>query len=303
MQKIEKTSFIQAVSSVCVSREIFLKLKQQRLWRALMHIVFLAFLCSCFIVIAGHEHMLNKIDKQLDLFEASAGSIIRRNGAFYPEKEPDKAYEIMLSPKMKLVYSPRFEDFKCNWINKAGTTILWFPKFWCVTLMSPDSKNIRLFSGPQDSSMQNMMDVDDCDELMEYLEKRSIQAVKKNIPDDDKSFIVSRIEIERIYLGSIFFYYWIEFCLQTLFMTLLFAVFYRFIGGRNISKLSFKEIFCSGIYAAAPSMLVASFFPALDLPFIPFETVFITGYFIYFLCVLNYLERNAAQQASANKGE
>ena len=247
--------------------------------------------------------MLEEIDKPLDIFEKSAGGIVLRDGGFYPEKEPEKAYEIMLSPLIKLVYSPRFALFNSDWINKNGITILWFPRFWCVTMTSSQTLRMRVFSGFPDSSMQEMLDIDDRDELMEYLEKRSIEADKKVKKTDGKSFMVSRLEIEKFYLGGRFFYYWFEFCIQTLFLTLLFTVFYRFVGARNMTGLTFKEIFCSGIYAAAPSMLVASFFPALDLPFIPFETVFITGYFIYFLCVLNYLERNAAQQASANKGE
>ena len=141
--------------------------------------------------------------------------------------------------------------------------------------------------------MQDMTEHENRDALMTYLAKRNNEAQKKKHVKDDRTLIVSRVEIERMYLGGHFFYFWFEFCFQTLFLTVLFSIFYRFIGGRGITKLTFREIFCSGFYAAVPPMLIATFFPALDLPFIPFETVFMVGYFIYFICVLNYLERMA----------
>lgn len=303
MQKINKTSFINALAGVCVSVEIFQKLKQQKVWRTLLHFGFLAFLCSFFIMLAGHGYMLEEIDKPLDIFEKSAGGIVLRDGGFYPEKEPEKAYEIMLSPLIKLVYSPRFALFNSDWINKNGITILWFPRFWCVTMTSSQTLRMRVFSGFPDSSMQEMLDIDDRDELMEYLEKRSIEADKKVKKTDGKSFMVSRLEIEKFYLGGRFFYYWFEFCIQALFCTLLFSVFYRFVGARSNTKLKFSEIFCSSFYAAMPPMLIASFFPALDLPFLQFNTVFLIGYFIYFLYVLNYLEQNATENSSLQKGD
>ena len=62
MRKIEKINLLKAVSSVCVSREIFQKLKNQGIGRALLHLVFLAFLCSCFIILAGNDYLLKKIE-------------------------------------------------------------------------------------------------------------------------------------------------------------------------------------------------------------------------------------------------
>lgn len=304
MQKVEKISFINALTGVCVSVTIFQKLKQQKIWRTLLHFVFLAFLCSIFIMLAGHSSMLDEINEPLDIFEASAGGIVMRDGGFYPQKEPEKAYEIMLSPHIKLVYSPRFALFNSDWINKNGITIIWFPRFWCMTITSSQTLRMRVFSGFADSSMQDMLDIDDRDELMEYLEKRSIEAKNKAPETDGRSFMVSRVEIEKVYLAGRFFYYWFEFCIQALFCTLLFSIFYRFIGARGFSKLKFSEVFCSGFYAAVPPLLVASFFPALDLPFFHFSTIFIIGYLIYFLFVLNYLERTAAaDDSSAQQGD
>lgn len=303
MQKIEKISFINALAGVCVSIDIFQGLKQQKIWRTVLHFVFLTFLCSLFIMLAGHGSMLSEIEEPLDIFEASAGGIVLRDGAFYPQKEPEKAYEIMLSPKIKLVYSPRFALFNSDWINKDGITIIWFPRFWCMTMTSAQTLRMRVFSGFTDSSMQDMLDIDDRDELMEYLEKRSAEARKKIKKTDGRSFMVSRLEIEKVYLAGRFFYYWFEFCIQALFCVLLFSVFYRYIGARGRSALKFGEIFNAGFYAAMPAVLVASFFPAFDLPFFHFGTVFIIGYFVYFMFVLNYLERTALENSSASQGD
>ncbi len=296
MQKIEKISFLQSVISVCAGREIFKKLKSQAVWRTLVHFVFLAFICSCFIMIAGHEEMLKEIETPLQSFENSAGGIVCKNGAFYPSKDPEKPYEIMLAPKFKLVYSPDLNVFQSNWINKDGTTFLWFPRFWCFTVTSPAHSTVQVLSGFPDSSWQDNQEFSDRDALMEYLRKRSIEAEKKTYNHDARTLMVSRIEIERLYLGIRFFYYWFEFCLQALVLTVLFSVFYRFVGGRNYSSLKFREIFCCGFYASMPPMIVASFFPALDLPFFKFTTIFAVGYLIYLICVLNSLEIAAYEE-------
>ena len=290
MQKIIKTSFIEAVSSVCVAREIFLRLKNQSILRTLLHIVFLAFLCSLFIMFAGHDDMLKKIEKPLDAFESATGGIVYSMGAVYPAKEANKAFEVMLSPRMKLVYSPDFKSFQANWINKDGTTILWFPSFWCITMTVQGHSIVKTYSGYPDSSMQDITEHEDRDALMKYLAKRDKKSREDIKNGDLRSWNVNRIEIERMYIGGLFFYFWFEFVIQTLFITVLFSVFYRFIGARNMTKLTFREIFCSGIYAAVPAMLIASFFPALNLPFFRFETILMICILVYFIAVLNFLE-------------
>ena len=298
MQKITKTSFIEAVSSVCVTREIFLRLKNQSILRTLLHIVFLAFLCSLFIMLAGHDAMLKKIEKPLDAFENATGGIIYSKGGVYPAKEAAKAFEVMLSPRMKLVYSPDFKSFQANWVNKDGTTMLWFPNFWCITMTAQGHSMIKTYSGYPDSSMQDISEHEDRDDLMEYLAKRDKKSREDVRKKDLRSWDVNRIEIERVYLGGLFFYFWFEFVLQTLFMTGLFAVFYRFVGARNTTKLTFKEIFCSGIYSAVPAMIIASFFPAFNLPFFRFETVLMISILIYFIAVLNFLEHASHSENS-----
>lgn len=299
MQEIKKISFIEAVSAVCVTREIFLRLKNQSILRTLLHLAFLAFLCSLFIMLAGHEAMLKKIEKPLDAFEAATGGIVYSMGCVYPAREKQNAFEVMLSPRIKLVYSPDFQSFKCNWINKDGTTILWFPRFWCVSMTEQGRQLIKTYSGYPDSSMQDITEHEDCDDLMEYLAKRN-QSAKEDVRKKDlRTWNVSRIEIERMYIGGLFFYYWFEFCFQTVFLILLFAVFYRFVGARNMTKLTFREILCAGFYSVVPAMLVASFFPAFDLPFLRFETVFMIGVLGYFIAVLNYLERVSSDGISA----
>ena len=252
-------------------------------------------------MLIGHDSMLKKIEKPLDVFESNTGGVVYTMGCIYPAKERHKAFEVMLSPRMKLVYSPDLKSFKCDWINKDGTTSLWFPSFWCVTLTAQGHKTIKTFSGYPESSMQDITEHEDRDDLMEYLEERDKDSKKELRSSDSRSWHVNRIEIERVYIGGLFFYYWFEFCIQTLFLTLLFTVFYRFVGARNMTGLTFKEIFCSGFYASIPPMFVASFFPAFDLPFLHFETVFMTGFLIYFIAVLNYLERAVHGTKSAEK--
>lgn len=298
MRKIEKINFLKAVSSVCVSREIFQKLKDQGIGRSLLHLVFLAFLCSCFIIIAGNEYLLKRIEVPLDKFEETVGGIVIEQGAIFPEKDRDRAYEIALDKSMKLIYAPNLGIINPQWINKNGITIVWVPRMWSVVFSSAEYSTMQVFTGFPNSSLQDKREVKDMDDLMAYLYKRG-EAADKNVKNaDHRTFSFSRQDIERTYLGCFFFYFWLEFCVQTLFITVIFSLFYRFLGARSFSRLNFREIFVSGLYASVPAMLIATLFPALDLPFFDFTTIFLISFCIYFICVLNFLERTAQQNSN-----
>ena len=303
MQKIDKINFLTAVSSVCVSREMFKNLKNQGIWRAVLHLVFLAFLCSCFILLAGHDYLLKRIEKPLDNFESAVGSIIIEQGAIFPEKDRDRPYEITLDENMKLIYAPNLGVINPNWIEKKGITILWVPRMWSVVLKNAEYSPFQIFTGFPNSTIQEKSEAKDMDELMAYLHKRGSVADKNIKKADPRTFTFDRLDIERTYLGCYFFYFWGEFCVQTLFITVMFSIFYRYLGARGFSKLKFREIFVSGLYTAIPPMLIAALFPALDLPFFDFTTIFLIAFCVYFICVLNFLERAAHENSTSYMGD
>lgn len=304
MQKIKKTPFLKAISAVCVSREIFSDLKAQSVWRTLLHFVFIAFLCSCFIMLAGHKYMLEKISRPLDSFEEKIGSIIHENGAFYPSKDRNKPFEEELTPDMKLVYSPDLNSFDTQWVSRKGMTILWFPRLICYINTVDGNTTMNIASVYADSNVYNTKEIKDSDELMDYLADLCEEAEEKK-PENTNSdnLTVTRQSIEFTYLTILFLYYWFEFGIQTFILVLLFSFFYHFIGSKNNSVLGFKEVFVTGFYAAVPPMMIAAAFPALDLPYFNFEIVLLAGFAIYFIAVLNYLERSGSAEIESQEGE
>ncbi|MBR2373255.1 MAG: hypothetical protein IKA87_03385, partial [Lentisphaeria bacterium] len=78
----------------------------------------------------------------------------------------------------------------------------------------------------------------------------------------------------------------------------IFMAMYRLLNGPSgrLRYLTLKEMWKCGVYAAFPAMIIASLFPALELPFLSYETVFMMGLLIYWMAVAAKLERTPLSQ-------
>ena len=74
-------------------------------------------------------------------------------------------------------------------------------------------------------------------------------------------------------------------------------------GGRYPIRLTYAQFWKTGIYAGFPALLVASAFPALNLPFFTFSTVYMTGLLIYWLYTAHRLERRLAEEEMETANE
>jgi hypothetical protein len=84
---------------------------------------------------------------------------------------------------------------------------------------------------------------------------------------------------------------WLTVFLQPLLYTAIFVLVFRLTGGRQLRILSLSEFWRVGIYAGFPVMLFASCFPAFDLPFLRYDTVYMIGLVGYWLVVTGRIER------------
>ena len=82
--------------------------------------------------------------------------------------------------------------------------------------------------------------------------------------------------------------------LLALFYTLIFAGVSRLSLGNRKTVLNFAQFWKVGVYAGFPVMLVAGCFPALDLPFFSYSTVFMIGLVIYWMIAATRLERSGS---------
>lgn len=74
---------------------------------------------------------------------------------------------------------------------------------------------------------------------------------------------------------------------------LLFILVFGWFGQQRTAKLiSLRECFVISFYASLPVMLVASMFPALKLPYLDFQMVFLFGTIIYTFIAVNFVAAN-----------
>lgn len=100
--------------------------------------------------------------------------------------------------------------------------------------------------------------------------------------------------------------------IQNLMLTLILPLLYTSVfvgmfrltsGGRYPIRLTYAQFWKTGIYAGFPALLVASAFPALNLPFFTFSTVYMTGLLIYWLYTAHRLERQLAKEEMETANE
>lgn len=86
---------------------------------------------------------------------------------------------------------------------------------------------------------------------------------------------------------------------ETLPFILIFGIIFSVFGSFRAKNIfSTRAIIAICVYASMPPMLVASMFPALDLPFLDFNTVFLFGSAIYTMIAINFTAMSKLSQSS-----
>ena len=86
---------------------------------------------------------------------------------------------------------------------------------------------------------------------------------------------------------------------ETLPFILIFGLIFSVFGSFRAKNIfSTRAIIAICVYASMPPMLVASMFPALDLPFLDFNTVFLFGSAIYTMIAINFVAMSKLSQSS-----
>ena len=90
---------------------------------------------------------------------------------------------------------------------------------------------------------------------------------------------------------ALFVLFYIMIGFWTVFFALVFSSVFGFTGKRAYRTMPWSRLFAIVIYASFPPITVASLFPALSLPYIDYQTVFLFCYVCYLMVVLIRVEK------------
>ena len=302
---IVKISFFKALFSTCSGLAGFRQLRFQSWLRVICHVILAGFLAALLITSGEVYRKRPVMQAAASVFQSVFGKklLCTANG-LVPEISPGNARTLILPDNGKLWYSPSGPvKAESRELESCAFLILWFPRGfatavnqqqgnWTVSTVTPADDRIRL-SGSQLMTTSQ-------------LQKLHLDSGKNWDTGDIKEFSVSELMqlMSNITACGLM--------IRNLAMTLLLPLLYTGIfvgmfrltsGGRYPIRLTLREFWKIGFYAGFPAMLVASAFPALDLPFLSFSTVYMVGLLAYWLCAAAKLERELAFEESGESNE
>jgi len=286
-------SFFNTLFGVCKGTEIFLQLFRLSPWKALWHLLILTTLCAIFITAAKTVPLYKDIDVACDTIAEQFGLIKFSDNGIFPSANPEKGRVVQLTETVTLAYIPDLKTAALPDFDQDGSTrgVFWSPGIvagWYKTdtaeyLLVPlicASQKARIFGRPFQK-----------DSIMPYLRENSSDGNPLRLPVNSVNVAEMKVPV-KIYASIITLcLQFIQIVFQTIVLTTLFTIIFNMVGSRNFKILKFKNIFVTAIYAGFPAIIIASFFPAFDLP-LDFNTVYIFCFAVYFIYIMSRLERD-----------
>lgn len=293
-------SFFKTVFSVCSGTKVFLNLVTVPPWKAILHYCMLAVICAFLIAIFNISYYSGKASETSLLLTKVFGQVdISKNGIL-PESDQETPRTVELSEDLRLSYFPEkalpnadIFEAKDNNEESIDRGIAWTPGIVFAWMKVKDGK---IFVIPF-IAQKDKRDV----EILDQQETRNwlIQANKPpfskfNLPFHKISFqnfaghavLAATVLTFLGYLAHIIF--------SAFLFSGVFSIIYSLIGDENIPGLTIKKLFSVALYAGIPGTLIGTCFPAFNLPYLSYQTVYLACLLIYLISVLNALKRASA---------
>lgn len=284
--------FFYTLFKICTDVNVFQSLNKVPFWKVLKDFVFMVFLCGFIVVLLKYANVSHAVNKFSNAVIAEFQELQVSKEGIIPAKDPDKARTLIIE-KLRIDYIPEksnaseFSGFNLE-NNVADHGIIWMPKSLVEWHKSEDSGlnySSVMFMGPKNLKGKSS-------EILNYA---LANPIPENFFNNLKPF---NITFDRYILiglsllitsGYVFVVMLVFIPVISFFMT----VFMAFSGGDSSLGLKFSNLFQLALYASFPGMLIGTLFYGLELQFIEFQTVTFVCFIIYFLYVLNRLQKKS----------
>lgn len=299
-QTPEQTAFWSALIGTCCGSAVFQRLRYNRWWRVLLHLVLISLLCGAGITAGIYSRIRPQIQLLEERFNQEFGGFELSKRGILPVKLPDTARVFALPLGGAIDYRPE-NVFGGGITEKEAQTLgflfIWRPRL-LITAVHLEEEWMLLERTPMAEFGQ--IQIVPASDLPEVLARQQTVGTHGNselqLPPGEERIVISGTELMNVIRGNVLvslLLLMFGMCLLlALLYTAIFTGMFRLTGGfvrlRNLTGGEFWKI---GIYAGFPGMLVASCFPALDLPFLSYGSVFTCGLVFYWLAVVGRIER------------
>lgn len=299
--------FFSIIRSVSCGTDIFIKLKDVPLIKSVLHLFMLAILCTAAIIAIRSYPVYTQVKHAFSKFNARMGNVIIKENGVYPEKTPETARSFMVTDSLRMEYFP---ERKCkigkldDYLSKYG--IIWLPD---IVLYWKKIDNKKYFVMPvvftkeeKESLPTKLLNRNEIGEFIQssphiktFRPDGSFYRVFKDLGTNSSIKLDSTQWIISVAISLIFIKYGLISMVTILFSTFSYtivsvSVFY-ILSRHTLKQLNYSQLFVIAVYTGFPATMVASCFPALDLPFFDYQTIYLAGFLVYFFVVINTLEK------------
>jgi hypothetical protein len=293
-------NFFKALIETCKGTGVFIKLLSQSLSRALWHLFLLALLSSLFILLCTYSGMLEETDQAFKRLEENFGKIITDKNGVRPQKKKFKNSVLLANNRFRVSYLSSVEKGKLPEIDadEVNMGFLWTPLMLVSWIKTGENEFLLIpYAYYSDEMLPTARKKRS--EILPYIKANTslknelfCQFSELNWPtliDYCKGTYIS-VSFAGNLIGTLF---------QVLFFVMMFSFILNLSGNSGKPVLRYRERFVIGIYASFPPILIASFFPAFELPFLSFSSVYVICFSIYLIIVFTRLQLDMNLQAAS----
>ena len=300
------TGFFRAFFGTCCGRAVFADLRHQSWGKTVLHLFIMSLITGA---VVGGVRSCRVNDGMTPLkisFIETFGGELRfdhsKNAPFsalIPAENPEKPRELALPGRGRLYYTGTARRVPDSLKDSRTYLVVWTPKAFFV-VQREGEKYLIVTQDPATAKMEqrsgSLADV-------ERLFREAPDSLPPRLGDMD----TEKTEILFSSFGSLVYIFLILWSVGRNFLlvwiyTGIFMLMYRLLNGPagNLRALTPGQMWKCGIYASFPPMAVATCFPALELPFLSFETVFMLGLLIYWMAVMARMEHAPGENEEHN---
>ena len=287
-------NFFPIYLGTCSGTKIFEMLATQaRAARALLHLGVMVFLATGLIVACNWLSIEKEVTGATNFLQEQCGGISLTPTGIRPVTDSGKAKSFLVTSGFEFRYTPaeKIVPADISIHKNAGTGIIWSPgiiAFW-RKVADDQYTYLPLIYSPAKLKLSKITMT--AVELSALLNSVASEKGPYNFKFETLNITTLGQRFVPVISIALFVLFYIVIGFWTVFFALVFSSVFGFTGKRSFRSVPWSRLFAIVIYASFPPITVASLFPALNLPYIDYQTVFLVCYVSYLMVVLIRVEK------------
>jgi hypothetical protein len=299
--------FFSVLKGTFTNLDIFPKLLNNSWWRTFFYLLIWVVLVGSIVGFMQYKRIKPTISAFEVICQQNFGNYIisdNKNNLIYPETNPEKSRLVDLQNYCSIFY-PGSTGIKDIPIIEPKIFVIWYPQY--LLIGAKQSEGNIFFQKFNFGSQTQPIQTQNYSGSLASLLKDTTKLDFAKLPSTTNTKDIHRFHIDtliQLITQTTIIYFIGNNIIIMLACVLLFtgvsSFMYNLSAKNRALNVTGTKLWKLGIYASFPVLVVAAAFPALELPFLSFDTVYTLGLIIYWLKVISYTEKAFTEEISSN---